>query len=50
MEQGEATERGLTLGVAADLEAAGFTEAEPIGQGGFGIVYRCVERLSLIHI
>lgn len=44
MEQGEATQRGLTLGVVADLEAAGFSDAEPIGQGGFGIVYRCIEK------
>ena len=40
----DATQRNVTLGVIADLEAAGFSDAEPIGQGGFGIVYRCVEK------
>lgn len=27
--------------VAHDLEAAGFTDPEEIGRGGFGVVYRC---------
>ncbi|MFD1814393.1 protein kinase domain-containing protein [Rhodococcus gannanensis] len=27
--------------VTADLQAAGFTDGEEIGRGGFGVVYRC---------
>ncbi|MEU4316933.1 protein kinase [Nocardia sp. NPDC024068] len=30
--------------IAAELAAMGFTEAQEIGRGGFGIVYRCVQR------
>lgn len=37
------TQRDLQFGIAAELAAAGFDEAEEIGRGGFGIVYRCVE-------
>ncbi|MGW4480967.1 protein kinase domain-containing protein [Rhodococcus triatomae] len=29
------------LGVIEDLHAAGFTDGEEIGRGGFGVVYRC---------
>ncbi|CAM3773525.1 serine/threonine-protein kinase [Smaragdicoccus niigatensis] len=40
----DATQRSVTVGVVADLEAVGLSDAEPIGQGGFGIVYRCLEK------
>ncbi|MCJ0904246.1 protein kinase [Rhodococcus sp. ARC_M6] len=30
--------------VIADLTAAGFEDAEEIGRGGFGVVFRCLER------
>lgn len=30
--------------IAEELAALGFTEAHEIGRGGFGIVYRCVQR------
>ncbi|CAM3782712.1 serine/threonine-protein kinase [Smaragdicoccus niigatensis] len=39
----DATQHDAALGVGAQLEAAGFRDAEVIGHGGFGIVYRCVE-------
>jgi len=39
----EGTQRDLSIGVAAELAAAGFDDAEDIGRGGFGVVYRCVE-------
>ena len=31
-------------GLPAELVAAGFEDPEEIGRGGFGVVYRCVER------
>ena len=31
-------------GIPAELVAAGFEEAEEIGHGGFGVVYRCAQR------
>ncbi|MFC9786602.1 protein kinase [Rhodococcus sp. NPDC127528] len=31
-------------GIAAELAAAGFEEPEQIGRGGFGVVYRCLQR------
>ena len=37
------TQRDAGPDVAAELAAAGFVEAEEIGRGGFGIVYRCRE-------
>lgn len=37
------TQRDLTSGFAAELAAAGFTDAAEIGRGGFGIVYRCAQ-------
>lgn len=40
----EGTERDLTFDVAAELAGAGFEGAREIGRGGFGVVYRCVER------
>ncbi|TQM32356.1 serine/threonine-protein kinase [Nocardia bhagyanarayanae] len=35
------TQRSPSSGVVADLNAEGFEEAEEIGRGGFGVVYRC---------
>ncbi|MFE3960908.1 protein kinase [Nocardia sp. NPDC059091] len=35
------TQRDASLLVASDLRAAGFEDAEQIGRGGFGAVYRC---------
>jgi ATP/maltotriose-dependent transcriptional regulator MalT len=37
------TQRGLATGIVAELEADGYHDAEPIGRGGFGVVYRCRE-------
>ncbi|MGW5106170.1 protein kinase domain-containing protein [Nocardia sp. NPDC004123] len=41
MNDSAATERYLTPSIAAELAAAGFHDAEEIGHGGFGTVYRC---------
>ena len=38
------TQRDLPAGIPAELEAAGFEDPEEIGQGGFGVVYRCTQR------
>ncbi|QSE89820.1 protein kinase [Rhodococcus pseudokoreensis] len=38
-----ATQRDLTPGIAAELAAAGFDDAQEIGRGGFGVVYRCLQ-------
>src|SRR6201993_1832298 len=35
------TQRGLAAGIVAELEAEGYHDAEPVGRGGFGVVYRC---------
>ncbi|MFF0632960.1 protein kinase [Nocardia sp. NPDC004151] len=35
------TQRDVGVGVITELNAAGFTDAEEIGRGGFGAVYRC---------
>jgi ATP/maltotriose-dependent transcriptional regulator MalT len=37
------THRGLATGIVAELEAEGYHDAEPVGRGGFGVVYRCNE-------
>ncbi|MGW4770504.1 protein kinase domain-containing protein [Nocardia sp. NPDC004278] len=37
------TQRDLTSGFAAELDAAGFIDAVEIGRGGFGVVYRCAQ-------
>ena len=37
------TQRGLAIGILAELEAEGYHDAEPVGRGGFGVVYRCRE-------
>ncbi|MEV6324453.1 protein kinase [Nocardia sp. NPDC051787] len=39
----EGTQRDPTFGIVAELAAAGFADAEEIGRGAFGIVYRCTE-------
>jgi ATP/maltotriose-dependent transcriptional regulator MalT len=38
----DATQR-KSLGIVAELEAEGYHDAEPVGRGGFGVVYRCNE-------
>ncbi|MGW4335900.1 protein kinase domain-containing protein [Rhodococcus koreensis] len=35
------TQRGVPTRGTAELSAAGFDDAEEIGRGGFGVVYRC---------
>ena len=37
------TQRRLASGIVAELEAEGYHDAEPVGRGGFGVVYRCSE-------
>ena len=37
------TQRDVGPGVVSELSAAGFDEADEIGRGGFGIVYRCTQ-------
>ena len=37
------TQRRLASGIVAELEAEGYHDAEPVGRGGFGVVYRCNE-------
>jgi serine/threonine-protein kinase/serine/threonine-protein kinase PknK len=39
----DSTHRGFATGIVAELEAEGYHDAEPIGRGGFGVVYRCNE-------
>src|SRR6186713_3286995 len=38
--QPEETQRDLRLPIVAELDAAGFEDAEVIGRGGFGVVYK----------
>lgn len=38
------TQRDLTSRIAVELAGAGFEGAHEIGRGGFGIVYRCLQR------
>ncbi|MFC9356039.1 protein kinase [Rhodococcus sp. NPDC057014] len=38
-----ATQRDASGSVAAELAVAGFEDAQEIGRGGFGIVYRCTQ-------
>ncbi|MFC7448178.1 protein kinase domain-containing protein [Rhodococcus daqingensis] len=40
----QATQREMTSGFAAELAAAGYEDAHEIGRGGFGVVYRCLQR------
>jgi ATP/maltotriose-dependent transcriptional regulator MalT len=35
------TQRGVATGIVAELEVEGYHDAEPVGRGGFGVVYRC---------
>jgi non-specific serine/threonine protein kinase len=35
------TQRDVGSAVVAELSAAGFADADEIGRGGFGIVFRC---------
>ncbi|MFE9327491.1 protein kinase [Nocardia sp. NPDC052278] len=37
------TSRDLNMPVAVELSASGFEDAEEIGHGGFGVVYRCTQ-------
>ncbi|WP_040701648.1 protein kinase domain-containing protein [Nocardia vinacea] len=37
------TVREVSTHVTEELSAAGFTDAEEIGRGGFGVVYRCAQ-------
>src|SRR3984893_3376338 len=37
------TRGSLATGIVAELEAEGYHDAEPVGRGGFGVVYRCNE-------
>ncbi|WP_330230243.1 protein kinase [Nocardia sp. NBC_00508] len=45
-----ATQQDLPTGLAAELAAEGFGEAEEIGRGGFGVVYRCYEYALERHV
>ena len=38
-----ATQRDVAGSVTAELAAAGFEDAQEIGSGGFGVVYRCTQ-------
>ena len=33
------TQRRLATGIVAELEAEGYENAQPVGRGGFGVVY-----------
>ncbi|NEW37545.1 protein kinase [Nocardia cyriacigeorgica] len=37
------TQRSPSAGIIAELNAEGFEQAEEIGRGGFGVVYRCAQ-------
>lgn len=37
------TQRGVASDVITELGAAGFSYAEEVGRGGFGVVYRCTQ-------
>jgi ATP/maltotriose-dependent transcriptional regulator MalT len=41
MSKPDDTQRSLATGIIAELEAEGYHDAEPVGRGGFGVVYRC---------
>ncbi|MBO0864887.1 MAG: protein kinase, partial [Mycobacterium sp.] len=43
MAKSDDTQRGAAAGIVAELEAEGYHDAEPVGRGGFGVVYRCNE-------
>ncbi|MFC9834310.1 protein kinase [Rhodococcus sp. NPDC127530] len=48
------TQRNVGAAVVAQLEAEGFENAEEIGRGGFGVVYRCtqpgIERVVAVKV
>jgi serine/threonine protein kinase len=37
------TQRDVGSAVVTELSAAGFSHAEEVGRGGFGVVYRCTQ-------
>uniref|UniRef100_UPI0005938CB8 protein kinase domain-containing protein n=1 Tax=Nocardia vinacea TaxID=96468 RepID=UPI0005938CB8 len=37
------TQRDVNMPVSVELSASGFEDAEEIGRGGFGVVYRCTQ-------
>ncbi|TLF76725.1 serine/threonine-protein kinase [Nocardia cyriacigeorgica] len=37
------TQRNRAAGIIAELNTEGFEQAEEIGRGGFGVVYRCIQ-------
>ncbi|WP_063045155.1 protein kinase domain-containing protein [Nocardia pseudovaccinii] len=37
------TQRDVSMPVAVELSASGFEDAEEVGRGGFGVVYRCTQ-------
>jgi serine/threonine-protein kinase/serine/threonine-protein kinase PknK len=41
MSKPDDTQRSRATGIVAELEAEGYHDAEPVGRGGFGVVYRC---------
>lgn len=41
MSNPDETQHRLATGIVAELEAEGYDDAEPVGRGGFGVVYRC---------
>jgi len=43
VENPDATQTSPASGIVAELEAEGYHDAEPVGRGGFGVVYRCNE-------
>jgi hypothetical protein len=38
------TQQDIVGDVAGELAAVGLAEPQEIGRGGFGVVYRCVQR------
>jgi ATP/maltotriose-dependent transcriptional regulator MalT len=43
VDNSDATQTSPAWGIVAELEAEGYHDAEPVGRGGFGVVYRCNE-------
>lgn len=43
------TQRDVGIDVVTELNAAGFADAEEIGRGGFGEVYRCFRLLYVFR-
>src|SRR5574340_1719109 len=40
----QATRREVVPTISEELADAGFEEAQEVGRGGFGVVYRCLQR------